>query len=217
MIYISKNMSQLHKEILTEAQIRLLPSIKDFKADFGLVGGTAIALHLGHRESIDFDLFPQMPGSAFQPSKLRRKFERGALIDKVIVEEESELTFITKSDVKVTFYDFEYVIPYTIPFEQWISIPELLTLAAMKGFALGHRAKWKDYVDLYFIMRGHHSLAEISHRADELFGQHFNEKLLRTQLSYFEDVRYTEPVIFKPGFAVPDEEIKKALTEFSLA
>jgi len=42
---------------LTKKQIELLPLIKSFKKEFYLVGGTAIALHLGHRRSIDFDLF----------------------------------------------------------------------------------------------------------------------------------------------------------------
>jgi len=47
----------LHKEILTKKQIEIMPLIKSFSQDFGLVGGTAIALHIGHRRSIDFDLF----------------------------------------------------------------------------------------------------------------------------------------------------------------
>ena len=46
----------MHKEILTKEQLELLPTIKFFSKDFGLVGGTAIALHIGHRHSIDFDL-----------------------------------------------------------------------------------------------------------------------------------------------------------------
>ena len=47
----------MHKEILTKEQVELLPIVVGFSRDFGLVGGTAIALHIGHRESIDFDLF----------------------------------------------------------------------------------------------------------------------------------------------------------------
>ena len=47
----------MHNEILTANQKELLPLLKDVSTEFGLVGGTAIALHLGHRESIDFDLF----------------------------------------------------------------------------------------------------------------------------------------------------------------
>ncbi len=46
----------MHKEILSKKQIDFFPHLKKFSNDFGLVGGTAIALHLGHRQSIDFDL-----------------------------------------------------------------------------------------------------------------------------------------------------------------
>ncbi len=49
----------MFKEILTQEQIELLPFIKKFAKDYYLVGGTAIALHIGHRRSIDFDLFTQ--------------------------------------------------------------------------------------------------------------------------------------------------------------
>ena len=44
-------------DILTESQKVLLPHLESFTSDYYLVGGTAIALHLGHRKSIDFDLF----------------------------------------------------------------------------------------------------------------------------------------------------------------
>ena len=47
----------MHLEILTERQRELLPFVAQFKHSFYLVGGTAIALHIGHRRSIDFDLF----------------------------------------------------------------------------------------------------------------------------------------------------------------
>ena len=47
----------MHKEILSPAQEKLLTLAKKFSKDFYLTGGTAIALHLGHRRSIDFDLF----------------------------------------------------------------------------------------------------------------------------------------------------------------
>jgi len=47
----------MHKEILSAAQVTLLPLVQEFKREYYLVGGTAIALHIGHRQSIDFDLF----------------------------------------------------------------------------------------------------------------------------------------------------------------
>ena len=49
----------MYPEILSTQQRELLPFISHFKRNFYLVGGTAIALHLGHRRSIDFDLFTE--------------------------------------------------------------------------------------------------------------------------------------------------------------
>jgi len=178
-------------------------------------GGTAVALHIGHRKSIDFDLFTKDPEYDFNAAKLKRRFIRYAIMDKIIADEDIEFTF-TANDTKITFLNFGYRVPFTEKLDSYVSMPSLLSLAAMKAFALGHRAKWKDYVDMYFIMRDHHSLGEIVTQAKKLFGVEFNEKLLRTQLAYFEDVNYSEKVIYLPGFAVDDEVVKKALIEFSL-
>jgi hypothetical protein len=49
----------MHLEILSKEQKDLLPTLSQFKREYYLVGGTAIALHIGHRESIDFDLFKE--------------------------------------------------------------------------------------------------------------------------------------------------------------
>lgn len=206
-----------HNEVLSETQVGLLPTVRGFRDHFGLVGGTAVALHIGHRKSIDFDLFPRDPAAPFESAKLRRKFARGALLDRVLVHEQQELTFMTKTGVKVTFYHFEYPLPFTEAFDRVIAMPNLLTLAAMKAFALGQRSKWKDYVDLYFIIRDHHPLTAIAGQAEKLFGNEFNDKLFRQQLAYFEDISYIEPVVYLPGFAVPDEEVKSALEEYATA
>lgn len=47
----------MHLEILSENQKKLFPILKSFSRKYYFVGGTAIALHIGHRKSIDFDLF----------------------------------------------------------------------------------------------------------------------------------------------------------------
>lgn len=169
----------MRKEVLTKEQIKFLPFVAQFSKDFGLVGGTAITLYIGHRRSVD-----------------------------------GELTLIVNG-VKFTFYQFPFLLDYTETFEG-IRLPNLLTLAAMKAFALGQRAKWKDYVDLYFIIKDHFSIGEISKKGKQLFEDNFNEKLFRSQLAYFEGINYEEQVEFMPGFTVPDEIIKKALVEFSL-
>ena len=209
-------MSEWHKEILVLGQTELLPAVKPFAKDFGLVGGTAVALHIGHRESIDFDLFTKKPDYDFDIPTLKRRFKRHAFIDTVIREKGSEFTFKAR-DVQITFYHFEYLIPYTEQFGSYFAMPSLLTLAAMKAFALGQRAKWKDYVDMYFIMRDFHSLDDIAHEAERLFAPEFNAKLFRSQLSYFDDINYREAVTFKPGFEVPDDKIKRALEEYSIS
>ncbi|MDP3948660.1 MAG: nucleotidyl transferase AbiEii/AbiGii toxin family protein [bacterium] len=209
-------MSEWHKEILVPGQTDLLPAIKPFTKEFGLVGGTAVALHIGHRESIDFDLFTKEPDYDFDIPTLKRQFKQYAVIDNVIRDKGSEFTFNARG-VQITFYNFRYRIPYTERFGSYIAMPSLLTLAAMKAFALGQRAKWKDYVDMYFIMRDFHPLAEIIKQTEKLFGSEFNAKLLRTQLSYFDDINYSEQVIFKPGFEVSDDKIKRALEEYSLS
>ena len=49
----------MHIEILNSNQQQLLPFIKKYKKGYYLVGGTAIALHIGHRHSVDFDLFTE--------------------------------------------------------------------------------------------------------------------------------------------------------------
>ena len=50
----------------------------------------------------------------------------------------------------------------------------------------------------------------------EIFSNEFNEKIFRTQLAYFVDIDYSEQIIYRKGFSVDDEKIKKALVEFSL-
>jgi hypothetical protein len=47
----------MHKEIFNSDQVQLLPLVKEFYKEYYLVGGTSVALYLGHRRSIDFDLF----------------------------------------------------------------------------------------------------------------------------------------------------------------
>lgn len=202
----------MHKEILSPEQYALLNIVKLFSGGFGLVGGTAIALHLGHRESIDYDLFTF---DEFTNQKIRRKILRVAKIDTVLRDETGQFTFAING-VRFTFFQFPYKINFSESLDDIVKIPDILTLAAMKAFALGRRAKWKDYVDLYFILKAHHTVSEITAKGVEIFGNEFNEKIFRVQLAYFEDIDYSEQIIYKNGFSIDDEIIKKALVEFSL-
>ena len=82
----------------------------------------------------------------------------------------------------------------------------------MKAFALGRRSKWKDYVDLYYIFKNHHTVKQVVEVSENIFGQLFSEKLFRAQLSYFDDIDYSETIeylIQQPT----DKEIKEFLIE----
>ncbi len=202
----------MHKGILTKEQTDLLPFIAGFSKNFGLVGGTAIALHIGHRESLDFDMFSLKP---FDGARLNEKIEDEVLIDKILVSKKRELTCIIRG-VKVTFFHYPFPITFNQKFGYQIKLPDLLTLAAMKAYALGLREKWKDYVDLYFIIKDHYSVEKIAEKSKEIFQDKFNGRMFRNQLAYFEDIDYSEKIIWMPGFETSETEIKKALTKFSL-
>lgn len=204
----------MHKEILTEEQSKLLPLVKKFIKNFGLVGGTAIALQMGHRRSIDFDLFSS---KEFNNSGIRRIIKKdGRIIGKTYKDEDDQYTFFI-NNVQFTFFNYPYKLNFSKDFNGFLKMPDLLTLAAMKAFAIGQRAKWKDYVDLYFIINKYHSIEKVAERGKKIFKGEFNERIFREALLYFDDVNYEEEVEYLPGFAVSDEEIKKRLIEFSLA
>ncbi|PIZ65726.1 hypothetical protein CO051_06195 [Candidatus Roizmanbacteria bacterium CG_4_9_14_0_2_um_filter_39_13] len=202
----------MHREILTKKQRELLPLIQSLSYEFGLVGGTAVALQIGHRESIDFDLFKQ---GKLEILSIRKRVTATFPITQVRVENPTEYT-IKVNNVQMTFYNYPFPIEYTVKFNDTIKIPDLLTLAAMKAFALGKRAKWKDYVDLYFIFQ-FHSLREIVNKAQNIFKNEFSEKLFREQLSYYQDIDYSEKIVYKTGWEVNDQEIRNRLTQLSVS
>jgi len=199
----------MHSEILTNEQNELLPLIKSFSKDYYLVGGTAIALYLGHRRSIDFDLFTTQD---IKRKSIRNLIDKSGFVVGNLLYEAFDQMHIVINSVKITFFNFSYKIDHPIVFNGIIKIPTLLDLAAMKTYALGGRAKWKDYVDLYYILKDHHDLKELSVRAAEIFGTYFNEKLFREQLCFFDDIDFSEKVEYM-GDEINEEEIKKVLVD----
>lgn len=205
----------MHIEILSKQQSKLLPIVNSFSKDYYLVGGTAIALYLGHRESIDFDLFTHKNVK----KQSIKKFLKKNYFDYTILHEAFDQLHIVTSGVKLTFFNFPFKIKHKQKFKDVITMPSLLDLSAMKAYAFGGRAKWKDYVDMYFLLKNNISIKEISKQAKEIFGDAFNSKLFHQQLSYFADIDYSEPVTFLSKNPPAAEEIKqflieKALTEF---
>lgn len=201
----------LHKEILNQEQLDLLPILKEFRRSFYLVGGTAIALQIGHRRSIDFDLFSE---KAIQSKKIIDKFNAQNIKPMVTRRVEEQLNLMV-NNVKFTFFQFPFSLKPNLEFEAYIKMPDLLQLSAMKAYALGRRSKWKDYVDLYFILKFYHSIEEIAEQAKKMFADLFSEKQFRAQLMYFDDIDFTEEIEYITA-PIPETEIKETLKEFCL-
>ncbi|MBN2698977.1 MAG: nucleotidyl transferase AbiEii/AbiGii toxin family protein [Bacteroidales bacterium] len=196
----------MHHHILTGNQVELLPLLKTFSGNFYLAGGTAIALHLGHRHSIDFDLFT---GSNLRKSEIWKKLMKFSSGIKKISEDTDQLNVII-NNLKITFLSYPFAIEHPVHLQKFISLPTLISLASMKAYALGRRAKWKDYADLFFILRDHYSIEEIKEEAIKNFGGLFSEKLFREQLAFHKDIDYSEAVEYTSE-SPSDEEIKKFL------
>jgi hypothetical protein len=180
----------MHTEIFDRRQVELLPYLTVFKRSFYLVGGTAIALYLGHRRSIDFDLFSFTP---IVKSRIKQKLNQIPFHQAPIYEDVDQLHVLING-VKVTFFHYPWPVGHSYNSKISLSIPTLLSLSAMKAFALGRRAKWKDYIDLYYILKDHFSIENISKESDRIFGNQYAEKLFRQQLAFHQDIDYSESV-----------------------
>lgn len=201
----------MHKEILNKDQSGLLNLLPDFKKSYYLVEGTAIALQIGHRQSIDFDLFTK---GEVNHKKIIEKFSKNKLSVKITRRTDTKLNLIC-NHVNFTFYQYPYDINPNLKFQNYCKMPDLIQLAAMKAFALGRRSKWKDYVDLYFLLKEKLTVKDITAMANQIYGDLFSEKQFRAQLMYFKDIDYTEEVIFLRDFP-KKKEIMKFLTEIAL-
>lgn len=201
----------MHTKILSEEQKKLLSLIQLFKNDFYLVGGTAIALQIGHRQSIDFDLFTL---KKIKHGKIKSTIALNSIFKPEFIFEASDQLHLKINNVKITFFQFPYDIPSSVAFNKYIAMPSLVDLAAMKAFAFAERAKWKDYVDMYFFLKQYFNLNEICQRTNQLFNINgsvvFTEKLFRQQLCYFADIDYSEQVEFISP-PISNEEIKSFL------
>jgi hypothetical protein len=148
------------------------------------------------------------PAVTFAAGKIRRRFESESLIGNVLIDEENEYTFLTKTGVKCIFAHPPFSVPREVEFHKGIMMPRLRTLAAMKAYTLGRRNKWKDYVDLYFLLRDSLSFREVVVAAEEMFPSEFSEKLFRVQLMAFDDINYSEEVMYVPGKEVAQKDVE---------
>lgn len=179
----------MHKESLTKNTERVLEAVgaSGIVKDLYLAGGTALALHLGHRVSIDLDWFSEdfKYNVAF-----RSELEK---IGKLSIDSESETTFNGAIDgVKISFFRYPYpLISPKVEYGGNIYLADIPDISAMKMEAVAGRGSYKDFIDLYFILQNH-SLEEVLEFVKRKFVNiDYNETHLLKSLTYFEDVKGT--------------------------
>jgi hypothetical protein len=175
--------------ILPPPQRRLWDELAAVPADFALYGGTAIALHLGHRQSADFEFFANRPfdptwlvsaipflGPATvtqrEPNGFRCIVDRGGAV---------ELSFFGAPGVP------RLSPPLMVP-DSGLQVASLLDLAAMKVSVVQMSAGAKDYLDVDAILTdGRIDLPTALAGARAIYGRWFNFPATLKALAYPED------------------------------
>jgi hypothetical protein len=176
-------------DVLPEAQRRLWEELSAVPDEFTLYGGTALALHLGHRKSVDFDFFGR---KAIDVAALEAglAFLAGA---EIIQREKNSLTVVVDrgAPVKVSFFGvpkLPRLAPPLVAKDNGLKIASLLDLAGTKASVLQVRAETRDYIDMDALIRlGGVGLPLALTAAQNLYGTSFNPEITLKALSYFDD------------------------------
>lgn len=177
--------------------------------DFFLVGGTALALQIGHRISVDIDLFTQndfstakLFGTLNSKFQLTHKTEDINTLNINIVADKAE------NKVKVDFIKYAYPLLNPIIETEGIRMLSIEDIIPMKLSAISGRGSKKDFYDIYYLL-GQYSLKQMF----DLFEQKFvnaNKFHVIKSLTYFEDAEIEpNPITIEKTNWV---KIKKAIT-----
>src|SRR3989344_9615422 len=174
----------MYPETLAPETRRVLEKIskQPFIEDFYLGGGTALALHFGHRESIDLDFFSTRN---FSLEKLKK--EVSALGRYRLTNEEDGTLDGMLDDVKLTFIRYES--PPLFPFVDFdgVKLADERDIACMKIDAVSSRGSKKDFIDLCFLLEKY-SLPELLELFHRKYSQvEYNRLHLLKSLSFFDD------------------------------
>lgn len=175
-------------DILPHGQRLLWDELIDIPEQFTLYGGTAVALHLGHRESIDFDFFSN---ERLNIDKLLSDipFMNEA---RVIQREPESLSVIVDrgNRVKVSFFgnlNLKQIEDPKISGDNDLKIASLRDLAATKVKVMQDRGEAKDYIDIYHLSKNGIKLDDALAGARYVYGRQFNPLPSLKALAYFGD------------------------------
>jgi len=174
-----------------------------FLSDAYLAGGTAAALQLGHRISVDFDFFTP---EEFMPRAFATELSNLGLFN----EEQADKGTVIGEFEGIKFSIFIYKYPLIFPSLKYLSlnIADLRDIAAMKIDAVANRGAKRDFVDLYFICKSGYKLADLLEFYDTKYGMLASNLIhIQKSLVFFNDAEPEEmPMMLKD---VTWQEIKK--------
>jgi len=138
-------------DCLPSATLETLRRLRGLVAANGfiLAGGTGLALHIGHRISVDLDFFSVKP---FSTSEVFEEIRALGMEGRVIQEEKGTLTLLI-NETKVSFLGYSYGFIEKTTLVEGVPVAGVYDIASMKVIAISQRGAKRDFVDLYFIMQ----------------------------------------------------------------
>lgn len=173
----------LHWEILDHRRRRLLPKLRFLRQEYGfyLAGGTALALQIGHRTSVDFDFYS---GEEFDHTRVLASF-RQQVGECTLIQNPPQTLIVQLGDIGVSVFYYRYPLLKPVVKTQDLCLASKEDIAAMKLIAILQRGNQRDFVDLYFLMK-EFTLERIFGWAKKKFPP-FNPYLALRALTYFKD------------------------------
>jgi len=176
-------------DILPPPQRRLWPELSQTPQQFTLYGGTAIALRLAHRPSMDFDFFSPQP---FAPNDLLQKISylKGGTVRQSAPD---TLTVTVERDgpVQVSFFgglDLGQVAAADVAAGPEIKVASLIDLAGFKMAVVPQRVELKDYFDVHTLLtKANIPLDKMLASAKIIYGSQFNPLIALKSLAYHDD------------------------------
>lgn len=161
-------------------------------AEHFLVGGTGLALQMGHRLSVDLDLFTH---HAFEAEPLLETLRDHYDIQPLTT---TNIIFIVVANgIKVDCVHFRYPFAFPLLIEDGIRLADMRDVAPMKLDAVTKRGSKKDFVDMYYLFE-RFSPEQVLDWYNQMFRHSTSFHVIRS-LTYFEDAEKTEmPVVFDP-------------------
>ncbi len=159
--------------------IKKIQSISEFN-NLRLVGGTSLALQLGHRKSVDIDFFGKIE---IEPNFIIQKLKN--IGELKIISTSKTINIFFLDNIKVDIVNYPYKWLDKIIFTEDISLASIIDISAMKLSAITNRGTKKDFIDLFFLMK-EFPLKKLMTLYLEKYPEG-NEFLVLKSLGYFED------------------------------